>query len=187
MLLFPVKLGPGRAARSPHLAVASALLLAACGYRSAYASGAPDERLTVAGAELASPHVAALEAALAGTRAELLRHGALAAGTAYPRVVVELVRVDEVGVGIRATPGPGPLATGASVGVTARAWVVARAGAEPERSTGDVRRIVTVAQGGDALADREAFEEAALAAARLTGEGLASRVLGIVEPAVEPM
>lgn len=185
--MFPVKLGPLASTCLEALILSAALALPSCGYHSAYAGGPPRARLTVASAELTSPHVGALDAALAGAREELSHHGALTAGSGYPRMVVELVRVDEVAVGIRAAPGPAPLASGSSVGVTARAWVQSSPGGDPEGGSGDVRRVVTVAQGAEPLAGRQAFEEATLAAARLVGQALARRVLGIVEPAVEPM
>jgi hypothetical protein len=147
-------------------------------------------RLTVASAPLAIPHPEVLQAVLAGVRAELGRDGALAAGTAFPRLVIEVLRVDEVVSGIAATPTAGgalPLGRGSTIGVTARAWIEERAGAAPERDTGDVRRIDTVAQDGDSVAGGVAVEEAGRAAGRRVGEALAKRALGIVEPAVEPM
>ena len=182
--MFPVKLG-----RRFVFALA-AVLAAGCGYRAAFGGSEPAYRLTVASAPLAIPHPEVLQVALSGVRAELGRDGALRAGSAYPRLVVELLRVDEVASGIAATEtGAGvlPLARASAVGVTARGWVEERAGAAPVRDTGDVRCVETVAQGGDPLAGGVAVDQAARAAGRRAGESVARRALGMAEPGVEPM
>jgi hypothetical protein len=183
-MLFPVKLARFTA---PVLAIA---LAAACGYRSANDAtrDAPGGGYSLAAAPARSPQLDVLAAALAGARVELSREGALRSGSAYPRVVVELVRVDEVAAGIAATDVGGsalPLARGSSVGVTARAWVEERAGGPPSRDSGDLRRIETVAQSGEVLASHLAQEDAARAAARRAGASAARRVLGLVEPGSE--
>src|SRR6185436_15833314 len=121
-----------------------------CGYRPAFAS-ASERLLTVGAAPFQSPHPEAVESVLAGVRAGLSEAGALAPGSAFPRVFVELLRVDELPAGIQSTPageGSQPLATGAAIGVVARAWVVSKQGGTPTDETGDVRRIEYVAQGG---------------------------------------
>jgi hypothetical protein len=181
-LLFPVKLGLFTAL------VLGALANAACGYHALY--GSPSRfSWTVSAASPKAPNLGALDGALAGARAELSRAGALRPGTDYPRLIVELVRVDEVASGISAqgTSASVPLARASAVGVTARGWIEEQAGASPERDSGDVRRVESVSQNGEALASQVAFDDAARAAARLAGEAVARRVLGIVEPSVEPM
>jgi len=183
MVLFPVKLG----LLSP---VVLAALCASCGYHAAYGRGEPHFRLSVSGSALASPHPEAIQAALAGARAELARSGALASGGGYPKLVVEVLRVDEVAAGIAATSSPGgtvPLARASAIGVSGHAWMVEREGAEPSRDTGDVRRLETVAQGEDSVGGDAAVRDAAISAARGLGEALARRALGIAEPSVAPM
>lgn len=183
-VLFPVKLGLFSSV------VVGATVLHGCGYHAAFGGTDSTLRLAVTSAPLSVPYPEVLQAALAGARAELGRDGALAAGVGFPRLVIEVLRVDEAASGIAATPTPGgtvPLARGSAIGVTARAWVEERAGAERERDTGDVRRVDTVAQDGNSLVGGVAVDQAARAAGRRVGEALAKRALGIVEPAVEPM
>jgi hypothetical protein len=127
-----------------------------------------------------------VQSVLAGTRAGLSAAGALRSGSGYPRVVVEVIRVDEVAEGIRDTTS-GPLARGSGVGVTARAWLERFQGAGPERDTGDVRRVTTVAQDRDSERSANAFSDGGRAAGRRVGEALARRLLGEAEPSVEPM
>jgi hypothetical protein len=187
MLLFPVKLGPLRFWKVQPFAVAAALFVTGCGYRSAASPARSGDRLTVSGEPASTPHLEAVQAALAGARAGLSRMAALRSGSDYPRVVIAVVRVDEVATGIDvSTPGV-PLARGSAVAVTGRAWVLERPGAEPARDTGDVRRVETVAQGPAVLPGAQAFESAVRSAARRVGEALALRILGVAEPSIEPM
>jgi hypothetical protein len=163
-----------------------------CGYHAAYGGeDRPLRALTVGAAPARAADIGALSALLAGARRELSRQSALRGGSGYPRLVVELVRIDEVAAGIAALPGPdgasAPLARASAIGVTARAWVEERTGAPRSRDTADVRRVETVMQGSDALAGMVAYEEASRAAASRVGEALARRALGIVEPSVDPM
>jgi hypothetical protein len=183
MMLFPVKLGPWSA-------ILLAAVLTACGYRAAYGGGGPRFRLSVAGTALATPHPEAVQAALSGARAELARSGALSAGNGYPKLFVEVVRVDEVATGIAATSsarGVVPLGRASAIGVSGHAWIVEREGAEPSSDTGDVRRVETVAQGDSPIGGDAAVDQAATSAARALGEALARRALGIAEPSVAPM
>jgi hypothetical protein len=165
------------------------LLSTACGYHPAYAGGG-GRRLTVAAASFRAPHPDALEAALAGVRAGLSEAGALEPGESFPKVVVELVRVDELPAGISSMPaGPEsiPLARGSAVGVVARAWVLSGPGAAPISDTGDVRRVEQVAQGAESLSAGYAYAAAVRGAARRAGEALARRILGAAEPGSDPI
>lgn len=184
-VLFPVKLARSTAN------VLALVLATACGYRFANdAADVPPRGYSVSAVPARAPYLDALAAALAGVRAELGREGALRAGSGAPRLVVELVRVDEVASGIAATDVGGatlPLARAAAIGVTVRAWVEERAGALPSRDSGDVRRIETVAQGGEVLGGSVAQGEAARAAARRAGAAVARRVMGLAEPGSEGM
>ena len=156
-------------------------LLSGCGYRALYA--APDgERLHVALARSLVPDAVASDEVLSGLREQLAREGALAGGGGYPRVEVEVLRIDESADGIAAVRGQ-PRARATEVGLVARAWLVRSEGASPERDTGDVRAMDLV--GVDTaltLADprRDALHhaDAVRAVARRVGKRLAARILG---------
>ena len=137
-----------------------------------------------------APESGALGALLSGVRDELSRAGALRPGTGYPRAVVELLRVDERGAGMALQPGQPtatPLARGSLVGVTARAWIEEAPGARPYMDTGDVRRVVTIATGTTLASDAVAHDSALELAGQSTGQALGRRLLGEVEPALEPL
>src|SRR5205085_8553735 len=92
------------------------------------------------------PHAVASDEVVSGVREELAREGALAAGDGYPRVEIEVLRVDETSDAIAAAhPVAGgravPAARATEVGVVARAWIVETRGADPVRDTGDVRAL----------------------------------------------
>lgn len=188
-LLFPVK--PAASAFAVLLLLGSGLPLVGCGYRPVY--GAPAEaRLTVVPAPQTTPRLEVVHQVMAGVRRELSAAGALRPGSAYPRVVVEVLRVDELPTGIAALPGEDgdrrrPRARGSAVGVTARAWLVEHEGAEPSRDTGDLRRVEYAAVVENARLGARVFDDAARVAARRVGRALARRILGRAEPSVEPM
>lgn len=197
LVRFLVKLGPilSGVHRSTTRALAwiavAGLAACACGYRPAYGGTAPAARLSIKVAPSRAPESGALSAIIAGLRAELSRAGALSTDTGYPRVVVELVRVNERGTAQTLTADldgkPGiPLASGALVGVTARAWVEIAPG-QVERDTGDIRR--TSAFGSQTNPGYDAAQrEAALASAgRAVGEALGRRIMGEIEVTQEPM
>jgi hypothetical protein len=181
-LLFPVK--------PLALFVLAAALFGGCGYHAEYGGQRPTERLSVEAAPAKAPSAQALSALLAGARAELSRAGVLAKGQGYPKLRVELLRVDELASGIGATPAAGttlPLARGSSVGVVARAWVEQGPGSAPSRDTGDLRRVERYASQSDPRVEAVRNDEAVRAAARRLGTALARQVLGEPEPGVEPM
>jgi hypothetical protein len=183
MLLFPVKLGP------LHRSVLRAVLVlaapSACGYHSAL-DRPPERRLAVVAAPFATPHAEAVQEVLNGVREELARAEALGS-SGFPRVVVEVVRVDELPAGIQAPGGETPLGRGASLGVTARAWVEEREGSPAGLDTGDIRRVETVGQGADSVASGLAAIDAIRASARRVGRALALRILRMPEASIEPM
>jgi hypothetical protein len=184
ILLFPVKLGRRRAVVQIAAAIGG-VAIAGCGYHSAVEAPA-GSRLSVAAAPFRTPHVGALQEALNGAREELSRAETLAAG-GFPRLVVELVRVDELPAGIAALPGGGPFGRGANVGVVVRGWVEEREGAAPSRETGDIRRVETVAQTAEVVPSALAAADAVRAAARQAGRAVAARAIGFPEPSIEPM
>ena len=168
-----------------------AACLPGCGYRAVYAGAPPSAKLAVVPATNRTADIEAVAGVLAGVRAELSRTGALSSGQGYPRVLVEVLRVDEIPVGIAAPdPPPGedrrPVARGLAMAVTARAWVVESAGGEPAVDTGDIRRIGNAATQAGPLENAQQRALAVRAAGRQTGEALARRILGDPEPSVEP-
>jgi hypothetical protein len=170
------------------IAFIAALECSGCGYRPASEPGA-SLRLSVTAAPMKTPHFEALQAALSGVRAGLGAVGSLEAGKAFPRVVVEVLRVDELPTGIQGS-GPElstPLARGSAVGVVARAWIEEGPGKPPVSETGDIRRVEYVGQGSEPLASGYAYTSAVRSAARRVGEALARRILGAAEPGTDPM
>lgn len=165
-------------------------LLVQCGYAPAYGGARPSVRLTVGAAASLAPESGALAALLSGVRQELSRSGVLRPGTGYPRAVVQLVRVDERASGIAVQPNQPaatPLARGSEVAVTARAWVEDAPGARPYRDTGDVRRVATVGALSTLAEDAASHDSALQSAGLRTGQALGRRLLGEVEPALEPL
>ncbi len=194
-LWFPVKLGPSL--RNVQRRLTAVLVgwglvsQAACGYRTAYGGTPPSTRLAVSAAPSRSPESGALVAILAGLRGELSRAGVLDPGNGYPRVVVELVRIDERGTAQGLTTRPGddrelPRAAGALVGVTARAWVELSE-SQLERDTGDVRRTAAFGSAANAGLDSARREAALDAAGYAVGEAIGRRVMGEIDVAQEPM
>src|SRR5262245_25452412 len=123
--MFPVK--RARANRAWPLAFAGLLAsVTACGYEPVYG---PGDGVGLA-VEAAPPRIEdpeAVQAVLRGLRAELARAGALRTGGGYPRVIVEVTRVDEVGTAIIVSDD-NALSRGSGVAVTGRAWVQERRG-----------------------------------------------------------
>jgi hypothetical protein len=185
-LLFPVKL-----ARLALLLITSQSL--SCGYRAAYGGSRPTQRLSVTVAASRVAHAEVVDAVVAGAREELSRAGVLKSGQAHPRLLIEVLRVDEWPDGISALPTAAgsselaPSARGTSVGVVGRAWVVEGPGGSPMRPTGDVRRVDRYAVARDPGQDAIQFVSAARSAARKLGIALARRVLGEPTPTVEPL
>ena len=173
----------------------SALGLASCGYRPLYAGDRGDERFAVVGATALVADASVVAEVQTGLRSGLARGGALRGGNDYPRVVVEVLRIDATSEGIQAVPGgtrgatvgglpiaPGgplaPLARGTRIGVLARAWVERTPGGARERETGDLRAVDVMQTEADARLEALRLDDTSRAAARRLGERLARRVLG---------
>jgi hypothetical protein len=129
---------------------------------------------------VASSSFEAAQEAAAGLRSELGPAGAL--GEGFPRVVVEILRVDERSTGVHASSAGGPLARGSEIVVVGRAQVLERADAAPSRDTGDMSRAAQFAAGTTASADAASRERAVRDAARSLGKALGRAVLGLPEP-----
>jgi len=179
-LWFPVKLW------SLNLLYLMLVLATGCGYRAAYAPVAEGERLAVVPAPPLVGELDAIESALAGARDELARAGRLRAGEQYPRLVIEVVRLEEVAAGL-ASDGAGARARGTSIAVAGRAWIEPGPGSPPQRDTGDMQRVATYAPEGDLRVEGARYDQATRSAARSLGRALALRVLGRPTPAEEPL
>jgi hypothetical protein len=175
--------------------VVSVLGLASCGYRPLYGGERGDERFSVIGVTPLVVDASVVSEVQAGVRSGLARGGALRGGNEYPRVIVEVLRIDATSEGIQALPGgtrgttvgglpisPGgplaPLARGTRIGVLARAWVERAPGAARERETGDLRTADVMQTESDARLEVLRLDDTSRAAARRLGERLARRVLG---------
>jgi hypothetical protein len=151
-----------------------------CGYQPVY-GGAGATRYEVVKGRAATSSFEAIDAAAAGVRSEL--GAAEALGSGFPRVVVEIVRIDERSIGVRSMGNGAPLARGSEIVVVARARVLERADAAPSRDSGDMSRAAQFASGTSPSADAAARSRAVRDAARSVGRALARALLGLPEPA----
>ena len=173
----------------------AATVVAACGYRPLYSGAQGEERLAVTGITPLVADASVVAEVESGVRAGLARAALLRGGGGYPRVVVEVVRIDAQSEGIAAIPGGVrqpevggvpvggagpllPLARGTRVGVVARAWLERVEGGPKERQTGDLRAVDVMQVEADARVEALRLDDASRAAARRLGERLARRVLG---------
>jgi hypothetical protein len=161
------------------LAVGLVAAGAGCGYRPAY-GGASGARYEVVAGHYSTSSFEAVSSAVAGARTEL--GGAEALGDGYPRVVVEVLRVDERSLGVRSMGNATPLARGSEITVVGRAQVLTGPDAKPTLDTGDLSRTVAYASGASPTADAAARSRAVRDAARALGRALGRAVLGLPEP-----
>lgn len=159
-------------------AVLVATLCAGCGYHALYA-GAGAERYHVHLGRVGVPSAAVADEVARGARDELARDGALAPGDGFPRLEIEVLRLDETSEGVARTTGDVPLARGTELGVLARAYVVRSDGAARELDTGDLK-AEDIVEAPEDDPRREVFlrEDTLRAVARRLGQRLAARVLG---------
>ncbi len=169
--------GPGRARA---WVVGLVLAVVGCGYQPAY--GGAQARYDVVAARYSTASFEAVPSVLAGARSEL--GAAKALGDGYPRVVVEVLRVDERSIGVRSTGNDTtPLARGSEITVVGRAQVRLSADAEPSFDTGDMSRTAPYAAGATPSADAASRSRAVRDAARALGVALGRSILGLPEPA----
>jgi len=170
--------------------LASGALLG-CGYEPVYSTKRPEIRLSVEAAPYGAPHLEAVAATVSGVRRSLSVAGVLAPGDGFPRVVVEVVRVDERAAGIIAEESADgarhPSGRAASLGVVGRAWVEEVERGPHTRDTGDVRRTATYAVGATGVAEQPRYEIALRSAAHALGQALGRRILGEPETTLEPL
>ncbi len=150
-----------------------------CGYQPVY-GGTGSTHYEVVKGRAATSSFEAADAAAAGVRSEL--GAAEALGKGFPRVVVEIVRIDERSIGVRSMSNSAPLARGSEIVVVGRAVVLERADAAPSRDTGDLSRAAQFASGATPSADAAARSRAVRDAARSVGKALGRALLGLPEP-----
>ncbi|CAN5229787.1 hypothetical protein BH09MYX1_BH09MYX1_12190 [soil metagenome] len=160
--------------------VLAVVLLASCGYRSVYA--VPSEKLHVHLARVTIADAAAAVEVENGAREYLAREGALASGEGYPRLEIDVLRIDETSEGIAATPAGTPQARATRLGVLGRATLVPRAGEAVSVDTGDVRAADLVTVPSDPGAELVGRADSLRAIARKLGQKLAARALGHASP-----
>ena len=157
-----------------------AALLTGCGYHSVY--GQPgSERLSVQVGQVLIPEPLAAQAAASGVRSELAAAGLLASAGQYPRLVLDVLRVDELSRGIHAQDGQ-PRAAGMSIALTVRGRIFQAENQEPRLDTGDLRRSAQVSGSSDPRTDSAAYDAALRSAAEHAGRAVARIALGIPEP-----
>ena len=160
-----------------------ASLATGCGYRAVYAAPA-GQRLSVQIGQTLVPEPLAVQAAASGARAELAAAGQLSNDSAFPHLVVDVLRADEGSRGIHVQAGQ-PQAAGMSIAVVVRARVFAADNQEPTFDSGDLRRAVQVTGDADPRADSAAYDTALRSAAERAGRAAARAALGFPEPADE--
>jgi hypothetical protein len=171
----------------------AALLLSGCGYHAVY--GGETERLHVVLKRSLVADAVATDEVVSGVREALAREGALAAGEAYPRIEIEVLRSDEASDGIAAPvpasstapPGApingGPRARATEVGLVARACLIRAAAGPCERDTGDVRAMDLAGSdlslgAPDVLSDAFHHRDALRDVGKRLGARLAGHILG---------
>lgn len=148
-------------------------LALSCGYRPVHSQGRP---ASLSVSMVSAPDMAVATSLSEGVKLSLLRHGALRA-SGYPRVEVELLRLDETSAGI-ASVNENPRARGTSLGLVARARIVAEPGTLPVQDTGDVRVVETLGVGDSATSDQTRRGDFLRVLARRLGEKLGLMLLG---------
>ncbi len=157
-----------------------ATLAFGCGYRSVFPR--TDERaFAVQIGQNLIPEPLVAETAAHAARAELAAAGALAEGSTYPRLVVDVLRVDELSRGVY-KQGDQPRAGGMSIAVVVRGRIFEAQGQEPSADSGDVRRAAQLAGDAEPRADSTARDDALREAAERAGIAVAKIALGRPEP-----
>lgn len=159
------------------------MLISGCGYRAILAPPAR-QYLSVQVGQTLVPEALAVQAALSGARAELAAEGELGRDAEFPRLVMDVLRVDEGSRGIHVQAGQ-PAAGGMSVAVVVRARVFRAANTEPISDTGDLRRAVQLSGDADPRVDSAAYDAALRGAAERAGRAAARYAIGLPEPADE--
>lgn len=157
--------------------LAIAVLALGCGYQPVLTHAPTQVPLHVALTQSLIADPVAADEALQGLREALAERGALADGEGFPRVELEVLRVDELADGIDEGPGQ-PEARALRTSVVARAGIRSGRGAPISADTGDVRASVTQAPQARAAGHAFALAQGQRAAARKVGHLLGEHLLG---------
>ena len=158
-------------------------LSASCGYQPLRGPDGATLDVELAGSR--GPGFGAVASIKEGAESELARLGIASPATGYPRMVIEVLRSDEIGRGLEGS-GSAPTARSLAVSVVAHAWVVDGAGRPRRLLSGDMRRTVRYAPAQGAAADAERRRAAIRQAATLLGRDLVRRVVGVVAAGHDP-
>ena len=150
-----------------------------CGYHSVYGYS-QQAHLSVHIGQVLIPGALAAQAAATGARSELAARGQLAGGTDFPRLVIDILRTDELSRGIHVQSGQ-VHAGGMSVAVTVRGRVFTADKSEPTFDTGDIRRAVQLSGDADPRLDGAVYDVAVRAAAARGGRAVVRAALGTPE------
>lgn len=159
------------------------MLVSGCGYRAILAPPA-QQHLSVQAGQMLVPEAITMQAALSGARGELAAAGQLGRDSEFPRLVLDVLRVDEGSRAIHVQEGQ-PAAGGMSVAVVVRARVYRAANQEPVVDSGDLRRAVQLSGDADPRVDSAAYDDALRGAAERAGRAAARAAIGLPEPADE--
>jgi hypothetical protein len=151
-------------------------LALSCGYHALRGGAAGERYVVVLGTSYVADSTVASEV-LAGTMRALSRGDRLGYRGEYPRVEVDILRVDEVADGVVGAAGA-PRARGMRFSVLGRARVRASANEETSFDTGDLRAVVVASSDGPLVDAAWSRDRSLRAAAHRLGEKLGARVMG---------
>jgi hypothetical protein len=173
--------------------------LVSCGYQPAHeVLAGPAGGFSVAAAPARVADAQVIEGAVLGARLALSRMGLLGEQV-FPRLRVEVLRLDESSGGIRsgtlasADAGPelaggrAPLARGTTLTLVGRAHVEPSDGAAPAAETGEISVSAVFAAEGDARLDALRRDDMSRELGLRLGMELAGRILGYPTPRGEGM
>jgi hypothetical protein len=160
-----------------------AVVAVGCGYHPVYAQPT-GQHMSVELGQVLIPEPLAAQSAASGAKAELAAAGMLEHSADSRRLVIDVLRVDEVSRAIHVEAGR-PTAGGMGISVVVRARMFEKNSQEPAFDTGDVRRGAQAAGDQDPHVDSAAYDEALRSAAERAGRAVARAALGIPEPVDE--
>lgn len=159
------------------------MIASGCGYGSVYAP-AKQAPVSLQVGQALIPDAIAVQAAMSGARSELAAAGRAQAGSSFPRLVIDVLRVDELSRSVHVESGQ-PRAGGMSIAITVRGRLFRAERQEPSFDSGDLRRSAQLSGDADPRVDGAAYDQALRAAAERAGRAVARTLLGIPEPADE--
>lgn len=147
-----------------------------CGYHS-LKNNAPGERVGVVLTKNFTSSTRVGTEVVRGTMSALAKEGLLREGRGYPRIEVEVLRIDEAPTGIEGLAGA-PSARGHEIAVIVRGVLRTEEGGPAYRDTGDIRAQAFVAREQTVSVAEATIDASTLAAARRAGRLLGESVVG---------